>query len=338
MRETVNPRLAQLLTAGVPALPTASQRLLLGAAVLHGPDARSSWVQWRRAGGDIDTVSPSSFHLLPLLYRNLEANRVDDPDIPRLKGVYRHAWVTNQQLARRLEPAIAALGRAGIPTMTLGGPAVSAVHYRDAGVRRIDDVGVLVSPVQARRAVTVLRAGGWSPLRHVDPGRILRSGHAMPLVQAGGARMDLQWRAFPESVSDEDFWSGAVPATLGTVGTLAPGPTEQLLHACVYGVRAGPDALTWIADAAVILRTAETEIDWARLVDGAAQRELALTTGAALTIVRELVDEPIPDQVLAELDARPSSVRERLRLRVSRRPGPIVRYVQRWDMYRRRGN
>jgi hypothetical protein len=334
----VSPRPARLLNPRVPALPTVSQRLLLGAAVLHGADARSSWVQWRRGGGDIETVSPSSFCLLPLVYRNLEANRVDDPDIPRLKGVYRHAWVMNQRLARRLERAIEALEREGIPTMTLGGPAVSAVHYRDAGARRIDDVGVLVPLVQAQRAVTVLRADGWSPLRRVDPGRILRSGHAMPLVEPGGAQMDLQWRAFPESNSDEDFWSGAVAATLGAAGTLAPGPTEQLLHACAYGVRAGPDALMWIADAAVILHTAEKEIDWARLVDGAARRELARTTGAALAILRELVDEPIPDQVLAELGARPSRVRERLLLRLSRRPGPILRYVRLWDVYRRPGN
>jgi hypothetical protein len=317
VRETVSARPARLLKPRLLTLPTARQRLLLGAAVLHGPDARSSWVQWRRAGGDIDTVSPSSFRLLPLLYRNLEANRVDDPDMPRLKGVYRHAWVMNQRLARRLEPAIEALDREGIPTMTLGGSAMSVVHYRDAGARRMDDVGVLVPPFEAERAVAVLRASGWSPLGRVHPGRILRSGHTMPLVEPGGAQMDLQWRAFPESVSDEDFWSGAVAATLGAAGTLAPGPTEQLLHACVCGVRAGPDALMWIADAAVILHTAE--IDWVRLVDGAAQRELALTISAALAILRELVDEPIPDQVVAELGARPSSVRERLLLRLSRR-------------------
>jgi Uncharacterised nucleotidyltransferase len=317
VRETVTPKLGQLLNPRRPTLPPASERLLLGAAVLRRPAARSSWVQWRRAGGDIDTVTPSSFRLLPLLYRNLEVNWVDDPDIPRLKGVYRYAWVMNQRLARRLQPAIEALESEGIPTMTLGGPAVSVVHYRDAGARRMDDVGVLVPPVEAERAMAVLRAGGWSPLGRVHPGRVLRSGHAMPLVEPGGTQMDLQWRVFPESISDEDFWSGAVAATLGAAETLAPGPTEQLLHACAYGVRAGPHELTWIADAAVILRTGE--IDWPRLVDGAAQRELALTTSAALAILRELVDEPIPDQVLTDLGARPSSVRERLLLRLSRR-------------------
>ncbi len=304
-------------------MPPASERLLLGAAVRDGPDARSSWAQWRRAGGDIDTLSPSSVRLLPLLYRNLEANRVDDPDIPRLKGVYRHAWVMNQRLARRLELAIGALEREGIPTMALGGPAVSLVHYRDAGARRLDDVGVLVPPVDAERALTVLRAGGWSPLGPVNPGCILRGGHAMPLQEPGGAHMDLQWRAFPASVSDEDFWSGAVTATLGSAATLAPGPTEQLLHTCAYGVRAGPEALMWIADGAVILRTAEKEIDWSRLVDGAAQRELAFTAGAALAILRELMDAPVPDRVLAELGTRPSGVRERLVLRLARRPRSV---------------
>jgi hypothetical protein len=176
---------------------------------------------------------------------------------------------------------------------------------------------VLVPPFEADRAVAVLRAGGWSPLAGVDSGRILHRGRTMPLVEPGGAQMDLQWRVFPESISDEDFWSGAVAATLGAAGTLAPGPAEQLLHTCAHGVRAGPDALMWIADAAVILRTAE--IDWVRLVDGAAQRELALAISVALAILQELVDEPIPDQVLAELGARASSLRGRLLRRLSRR-------------------
>jgi hypothetical protein len=332
----VSPRLPQLLNPRAPALPTASQRQLLGAAVLQGPDARAWWETWRRAGGDIAVVSPSTFGLLPLLYRNLEANRVDDPDMPRLKGVYRHAWVSNQGLARRLGPAIESLEREGIPTVTLGGPAVSGSHYRDAGVRRMDDVGVLVAPVHAERAVTRLRAGGWSPLGRIDPARILRTRHAIPLREPGGAQMDLQWGAFPESISDGDFWSGAVAATVGAAETLVPGPTEQLLHACVSGVRAGPDALMWIADAMVILRTAETEIDWTRLVDGAARRELAFTTGAALAVLRGLWDQPIPDEVVAELGERPSSVRERLLLRLSPRPGSIVGSLQLWDTYRRR--
>jgi hypothetical protein len=44
----------------------------------------------------------------------------------------------------------------------------------------------------------------------------------------------------------------------------------------------------------------------------------------------------IPDRVLAELGARPSSLRERLLLRLSPRAGPAIRSLQLWDMYRRR--
>jgi hypothetical protein len=184
--------------------------------------------------------------------------------------------------------------------------------------------------------VSALRAAGLSPVGRLDPDRGLRIGHATALVEPGGARLELRWGAFRESAGDEDFWSGAVAAHLGAAETLAPGPTQQLLYACAHGVRSGPEALIWIADATLILRTAASEIDWACLVDGAAQRELAFTTGAALAIVRELTDAPIPDRVLAELRARPSRARERLLLRLSRRHGPGVRHLQLWDSYRRR--
>jgi hypothetical protein len=310
--------------------------LLLRAALLDGVGARSAWEDWRRTGGDIETVDTATFRLLPLVYRNLEANRVDDPDIPRLKGVYRHAWVKNQHLAHCLEPALESLKRAGIPAMLLKGAAVSVVHYRDAGARRMDDVGVLVPPPEAERALAVFRASGWSMLGRIDPRRTLRSRHAMALREPGGAQIDLQWRVLPESIRDDDFWSGAVPAKLGRAATLAPGPTEQLLHTCAFGMRAGPDALTWIADAAVIIRGARAEIDWARLVEGVAQREIALRTTTSLAKLCELLAAPIPYQVMSALNALPSGARERLLLRLSLRPSPITGFVELWDMYRRR--
>ena len=140
--------------------------------------------------------------------------------------------------------------------MVLNGAAVGVAHYRDAGARRIDDVGVLVPQREAKRALAVFRASGWSV-----PGRMglrdgLRRRQAIPLVEPDGGQVDLHRRVLPESSHDDDFWSGAVPATVGRASTRVPGPTEQLLHTCAFGVRAGPEALTWIADAAVTLRDA----------------------------------------------------------------------------------
>jgi hypothetical protein len=236
-----------------------------------------------------------------MIYRTLEDDRINDPDIVRLRGVYRHSWVRNQGLLARLGDALHSLNRRGIPTMVLNGAAVTVTHYRDPGARRLDDVGVLVPPHQTGHALRILRADGWSPLPRLDPLRGLRARHAIALAGPSDAKISLRCRTLPGSVGDEVLWSGAVPASVGGTATLAPGPTDQLLHACAPGVRALPNALMWIIDAAVILRSAGSEIDWARLAGGIARRRTALTTTTSLAVVRAVLDAPIPHEVMTEL-------------------------------------
>lgn len=286
--------------------PSAGERLLLRAAVADGADALSAWDEWRRAGGDIDALGPPAARLLPAVYRKLEAGGVEDADLGRLRGVYRHAWAMNQRVAASVAAALLSLGRAGIDTMLLKGAAVWAAHHRerDAGARRLDDAGVLVRPPDFRRALALLRADGWAP---AGPSR-----QPVSLMDPDGFGITLHSRALPGPGGDEDFWAGAVPAELGGVSTLVPGPAEQLLSVGVHGVTADRGSLAWIADAAVIVQGAGDRLDWRRLVDGAARRELALTTRTSLELVRSALDVPIPDRVLAALAALPSTRRERL--------------------------
>jgi hypothetical protein len=309
-----------------PAAASDRHRLLLRAALFEGPDARAAWLEWRRAGGDIETVDASMFGLLPLVYRSLEAGGVRDPAMSRLKGVYRHSWVKNQRLLHRVGPALDALQTAGIRTMVLDGAAVTATHYRDVGARPLDDADVLVPPHETKRAMAVLEATGWSTLAGAKPGRVIRSLHVTRLAEPGGGLIDLHRRALLTSVRDDDFWAGAVPVTVGGAATLAPGPTEQLLHACAHG---GSARLSWVADASVIIREAGSQIDWARLIEGVAARQLTLRTRASLAVLRDVLDAPIPDRVMAELESLPTGRRERLRFRFASRPDVGPRLVRR---------
>src|ERR1700712_3713948 len=94
--------------------PSMRERLMLLAAVTEGPSARAAWEEWRRGGGDIDMLSPSTSRLLPAVYRNLEAGGAADRDLPRLRGVYRHAWALNQRIVQLVGEALAALQGEGV--------------------------------------------------------------------------------------------------------------------------------------------------------------------------------------------------------------------------------
>lgn len=333
---STHPISVRLSSPHPPALPDAGERLLVRAALLEGAPARAAWHVWRRTGGRIDGVGQPSFRLLPLVYRNLESAGVEDPDLPVLKGVYLHAFVCNQRLVASVGPSLESLRAEGIPTMVLNGAAVGALHDRDAGLRPMDEIDVLVRPEDAERALAVLRARGWSALSRIDVRGMMRSQHALPLPNADGGKIDLHWRVLPESVRDDDVWAAAVPTTLGTARTLAPEPTDQLTHTCAHGVTFGAAALTWIPDAVAILSSADGHIDWPRLVESVTERGVSLRTATFLKLLRDLLGAPIPRHVLAELDRLPSGPRERLLLELARRPVPGGNWVVMWDRYRRR--
>jgi len=75
--------------------PTREQELLLRAALLQGNDAINAWHEWK-SSVDIEQLDQGSYRLLPLLYRSLHIDGVEDPLMNKLKGVYRMTWYKNQ--------------------------------------------------------------------------------------------------------------------------------------------------------------------------------------------------------------------------------------------------
>lgn len=71
-----------------------SQILLLQACLLEPKKAFEAYQIWQ-AQTDFEKISTPEFNLLPILYLNLQTQLNTDL-IPRLKGVYRQAWVQQQ--------------------------------------------------------------------------------------------------------------------------------------------------------------------------------------------------------------------------------------------------
>ena len=79
-----------------PVGPDELDLLLLRAALSEGDDAPRAWEEVRQRMGSITRLNGTTYRLLPLLYRNLSEQGVRDPELKRLKGVYRHSWYANQ--------------------------------------------------------------------------------------------------------------------------------------------------------------------------------------------------------------------------------------------------
>src|SRR5215470_12661875 len=132
--------------------PTPRQELLLKAALLEGEAAVEAWESWR-ANTDIHRLDQGSYRMLPLLYRNLQKHEIKDPVMEKLKGVYRHTWYKNQILFSRMAAILRSFQEAGIDVMVLKGTALVLLHYKDYGLRPMNDFDVLVRLKQSSEAI-----------------------------------------------------------------------------------------------------------------------------------------------------------------------------------------
>lgn len=322
--------------------PTPRERLLLEAALLEGDAARLAWERWKSID-DLDELDAGAQRLLPLLYRRLVALGVDDPALPRLKGVYRRSWYHNQRLFHRVGAALGDLEAAGVPTMVLKGAALSVLHYRDPGARPMEDADVLVPMERAAEAIAVLRESGWSPQSR-QPERLIGVRHAEPLEDEEGLSIDLHWTALSQPSRDEALWAASVPAQVGGAPTRALRPADQLLHVCLHGAawegaaRASAQAVShvrWVADAVTVLRS-EPDLDWGRCLEQARTRRLTVALAEMLTYLRDGFVPSVPAAVIEALEATPTSRFERAAQRAAMRSPTVLRtLVIERDRYRR---
>lgn len=300
------PRDRRIVEPGTEAAwPSASQELLLRAAVMRGPAAIAAWAQWKSRHDLVESqLDAGSFRLLPLVYKNLVEHGSDDPDLPRLKGMYRYWWCFNQVQLFRASHLIRELHSAGINTLVLKGAGLAITYYRDTGVRPMADVDVLVPLNEARRALDHLGALGWQPVTpHID--EELRYRHSTPMVHRTSEEFDFHWHALREGLSaesDTGFWKRAVPLRLVDIETRTLGPADALLHAIVHGLRWNAEpAIRWVPDAMAVLRSAGEHIDWERLVSDARRHRLVVRLAKGIEYLHRTFDAPIPASALESL-------------------------------------
>jgi hypothetical protein len=303
-------------------LPTAEQELWLKAALLQG---ESGLAAWRRAAAASEPkgLDDPSASLLPLVYRNLAHLGVCGEETDALKERYLLTWRENQRIYHCVAPLWRALEEAGIRPVALKGLALIARFYRDAGLRPMADVDVLVPSSDVGRASEVARRLGWQPRYPLTPA-FRRVKHAAPLDHPEGVSCDLHWRALEEAGADgadDEFRAAAEPAMFQGTRLRVLSPADQLLHVCGHaGKWSAVPPIRWVADAVLILR--EGSVDWPRLLDHAARRRLILRMRQMLGYLREALGVPIPPSVEADLRRRPVSMLEWIEYRVRTREHP----------------
>jgi hypothetical protein len=306
--------------------------------VLTGRAARDAWEEWIACGGLGRVADPAdeSWMLLPQAYRNLSAVGVPPEELEPLSAAYARSWSRNQKLLHAVEPVLGALGEAGIEVLVLKGAALGPLHYGDAGARPMDDCDLLVPTGRARNAIDVLLGAGWRAGREATSlplDDVIAARHALAFDGPDEHMLDLHWYSLWQSAPDDAFWRDSVPFTVGGHDVRALDPTDQLLHVCVHAGGPAAAPLRWLADAAMVMRSAA--IDWERLVASARARRVTRVAEWALRAVRD-VGIDVPARAVEGLAATRPRLHERGGHRAARNPGAHGgRYLNEWDRYRR---
>lgn len=310
--------------------------LLVRAAFGNRAETLDSWQRWNARTGGVEHHDHASYRVIPLLYRHFDALGIDDPQLPLLKGVYRHTWYGNQRLASAFGHAIAALEGVGIVTLALGGIPLCQLHYEDMGARPIGDLSVAVHYEQAEVAIHTLAEMGW----RCDPvvaRRALAIDHAVLLVRSDGRRLGLHWRVLAPPGPDHEFWTRSAPFALREATTRALSPTDQLLQVMVGGGAPYEEPVGWICDARIILHRQRAALDWDALCDRAASHQVGARLLFGLEHLRTTFGVPVPTATLRALRDQPVPAAERLRRWALDRPITHgAEYVQLWNAWSRR--
>jgi hypothetical protein len=288
--------------------PSAEQMQVLTAIFASDVEARTSFVAWRNTLDLQAPFDPEVFRLLPLLYLRLCDLGIEDAVMPRLKGVYRHAMMRNLWLLHETEPAMAALERAGVPTLLLKGAALALTDYRTPAARPMDDLDVAVPKGRAAEAVRVLEAAGWRSLGAAS------TFHAAAFRNARGGEFDLHWHFLIEtsrSPIETRFWQTARPFDLDGIATRRLDPALALLHALVHGLRSNPvPPVRWVADSLTLIRQG-VDLDWELLVEVARAVQVTQRVRLGLDHLVKWFAAPVPATVLNALGASSPSLTER---------------------------
>lgn len=205
-----------------------------------------------------------------------------------------------------------------IPAVPFKGPVLAAQVYGDLGARQFSDLDVMIPADRIDTARTTVIQAGFEPVSEFTPRERTaqrRCGNHVRFRRED-VSVELHWQLSPARLAvpiDYDWMvSRRDEITLAgqSVPTLAPEPL--LVALCIHGSKHCWKRLKWICDIGMLVRS--STLDWERVETEAERIGRTRQLYLGVLLAAELVDAPVPDELLTT--ARESGIVRRLRNRV----------------------
>lgn len=252
----------------------------------HGPDplVPAAWERWRGLVDWRADLEPGEFELLPAVHRTLGRLGVEDPLLPRLKGVVRQSVLRNGRRMAAWVRVLEATGRAGVAPVLVP-PSWTWVVDPSTVTFPVDAFHACVREDETDRTIRALLSAGWEVTGSRIPARWLPGyvrGAGAIVLGRGGDRVRLVL-GLPGGLSaaPDEVWSRAVAVTVAGRRVRRLGATDGLEMALRH---AGGRGFLGAAESVLGILAAGDDVDRSRI-------ESAL---AAMPLARESRTELLP--------------------------------------------
>lgn len=194
-----------------------------------------------------------------------------------------------------------------IPVIVLKGVHLAEIVYPNIALRPIGDIDLLVDESDLIPCSEILIDSGYLPSRRfVLQKEVGRHLHIPPFAKPGGAAVELHWNVVPPdspiNIDLGELWARALPVKIAGAPALSLSPEDLLLELCLHfyqhEFRLGLRHLYDIVETTVFYGE---DMDWVQIVAHASQWNAGKPTYLALHLARELLNAPIPPEILEAL-------------------------------------
>ena len=269
--------------------------------------------------------------LIPLLYKNLKATNPDaipEGIFDQLRKYFLINASRNLILTEELHKLLNLFEANSIIAIPYKGPALAASIYGDIALRQFSDLDILIQKQDILKAKDLIVPLGYRPhfhLNDVNAKSYIKSRNEISFTREDGrVTLELQWEITPHyfnfPIPSQYLWKYIECSLRNCLGFRALPPEIELIIFCVHGTKDLWARLLWVCDVAELIRKNDG-LDWDRVISFSSSSGSLRMLFLGLLLAKDLLDAPIPEEVMKNVDADPMVGRlaQKVEARVFRR-------------------
>ena len=223
-----------------------------------------------------------------------------------LRGCLRLDAQRNLFLTGELFRILDGLAGRGVNALAFKGPVLGWWLYGNPGLRRFNDLDLLVERNVLDRAIAALAEIGYgAETARNGTARIIPSlGQISLFRKAPPAEVDLHWDLAPSAMGlalDARF---LLPRAMNVMVAGRPvltfGAEDQFLVSAFHAGKHGWTSLAWLADLSALIETHAP--DWPRLLAEARRKQISRALFVGLHLIHDLLGTPLPAAIRSPLE------------------------------------